>query len=555
MIIDNLTVHFSNYRCFKDKAVFGPIKRANVIIGKNNSGKSALIDVFSKLCASASSNAANNDLGFEIDRALSSDEIDRFTKNQGLVTSRRKKTNPRFLHDVRIHYKKDSNRYIYQSCNDAQVYNLLGMDNIQGNEFSRYHILRLNAERDVTPEPLITEKFEWQIPSKGSGITQMIQAILNHKQLNQNIVEDEVLQAFNQITNPDVTIQRIQTKYDDKESTWEIYLYEEGKGLVPLSQSGSGLKTIMAVLVFIHVLPKLLKNFQVQNVIYVFEELENNLHPSVQRTLYDYIEEKSKEMKFSYFISTHSTVALDYYYRIEDASIFQVIMGDRGSTVKTISNNTDVSRLIDDLGQKASDLLQSNCIIWVEGPSDRIYINRWIELYSDGQVLENKHYTVMFYGGKLLSHITFSANLEEAELESYIKMFHINRHSIVVIDSDKRSKSSKINETKARIKKEFDGTENLCWITQGREIENYVNPKAFVVVGLIDDETKLNDQLVDVLEVLAKTSPKQKDKTSILKVALARQVSPILEKSDLDILDLSKRIEGIVQKIRQWNEK
>ena len=34
---------------------------------------------------------------------------------------------------------------------------------------------------------------------------------------------------------------------------------------------------------------------------------------------------------------------------------------------------------LDDIGIKASDILQSNGIIWVEGPSDRIYINKWID--------------------------------------------------------------------------------------------------------------------------------------------------------------------------------
>ena len=33
--------------------------------------------------------------------------------------------------------------------------------------------------------------------------------------------------------------------------------------------------------------------------------------------------------------------------------------------------------MLNDLDVRASDLLQSNGIIWVEGPSDRIYIKRW----------------------------------------------------------------------------------------------------------------------------------------------------------------------------------
>ena len=29
-------------------------------------------------------------------------------------------------------------------------------------------------------------------------------------------------------------------------------------------------------------------------------------------------------------------------------------------------------------------------LIWVEGPSDRIYINRWIELFSEGKLEEGR---------------------------------------------------------------------------------------------------------------------------------------------------------------------
>lgn len=41
---------------------------------------------------------------------------------------------------------------------------------------------------------------------------------------------------------------------------------------------------------------------------------------------------------------------------------------------------------LDDLGVKASDLLQANGIIWVEGPSDRAYIHlkiRVAKLYDE----------------------------------------------------------------------------------------------------------------------------------------------------------------------------
>lgn len=49
------------------------------------------------------------------------------------------------------------------------------------------------------------------------------------------------------------------------------------------------------------------------------------------------------------------------------------------------------------IGVKASDLLQSNCVIWVEGPSDRIYIKKWIELFDGHNLEEGLDYQFIYY--------------------------------------------------------------------------------------------------------------------------------------------------------------
>ncbi len=38
------------------------------------------------------------------------------------------------------------------------------------------------------------------------------------------------------------------------------------------------------------------------------------------------------------------------------------------------------SELLNDLDIRVSDLVQTNRIIWVEEPSDRIYVKRWLQL-------------------------------------------------------------------------------------------------------------------------------------------------------------------------------
>ncbi len=56
----------------------------------------------------------------------------------------------------------------------------------------------------------------------------------------------------------------------------------------------------------------------------------------------------------------------------------------------------------------------------------------------------------------------------------------LNRNLAFIIDSDMQSDSDTINSTKTKIKNKIEeninGLENsnLCWITRGREIENYI---------------------------------------------------------------------------------
>ena len=60
-----------------------------------------------------------------------------------------------------------------------------------------------------------------------------------------------------------------------------------------MSRMGSGLKTIILVLLNLLVIPEL-DEYKDKKMVYGFEELENNLHPAMQRKLFEYIYEFAK---------------------------------------------------------------------------------------------------------------------------------------------------------------------------------------------------------------------------------------------------------------------
>src|SRR5205823_1202509 len=88
----------------------------------------------------------------------------------------------------------------------------------------------------------------------GRGVTNIIQNFINKSQLPSDLVEVTLLKELNQVFKTDATFTDIVCQQLEN-GMWEIYLEEETKGRIPLSHSGSGLKTIIIVIVYIHLVP------------------------------------------------------------------------------------------------------------------------------------------------------------------------------------------------------------------------------------------------------------------------------------------------------------
>src|SRR5690606_27490491 len=133
-----------------------------------------------------------------------------------------------------------------------------------------------------------------------------------------------------------------------------------------------------------------------------------------------------------------------------NAQIVHVKHDGKNSTSRTILSKVDQKEILRDLEIKASDLLQSNGIIWVEGPSDRVYINKWIELV-DHTLKEGFHYSIMYYGGKILSNLSFDYDAIDRSL---IPSLRINQNAFVIMDRDGKRIKPRLNQTKLRIESE-----------------------------------------------------------------------------------------------------
>lgn len=273
--------------------------------------------------------------------------------------------------------------------------------------------------------------------------------------------------------------------------------------------------------------------------IIALEEPEIHLDPFMQKKFIQFLKENTNHQ---YFISSHSNVLINSF-TTPDSAIFKIYK-DLGSTSLVKADEQVLNTVLDDIGIKASDLLQTNGIVWVEGPSDRIFINKWISL-KDPNLKEGSHYSVMFYGGRLLSHLTADISNEEEIVESnnFIKLLKLNRNIAMIMDSDKSSVDDDINLTKQRIVDEIKKIQDrsMVWITDGREIENYIPADLYDNILGIKGMTKYT-RVLDL-------DPKYIKIKSANELIKSMDDNIFHNENDLDI-----KMSALVEKIKYWNK-
>ena len=530
---------FKGYKCFVEECTIPWFSSFNVIIGRNNSGKSSFLDIIHSLCDPEFHASISKDVDITLTYTINNHEyfdINHYAYGASGFAL------PYFGYyfrgkEIDVHVNLSQNNlgrsYINlydidsEALSDKQC-SLTLKDGIILDPFNDSIFRCVASERDIYSESFFSGAEHIDINSNGVDTTRYVCSILNNKNKNDSIIQDDVLNAFNEILGSDGHYRNIKTKQDNGDN-WEIVLEDDNRNQYSISKLGSGLKTILLVLLNLIAIPN---DYKDKTMVFAFEELENNLHPALEKRLYSFIFNYAQKNNYMIFLTTHSPIAIDLFSREESVHFYKTEKGSNGYQIIPISNFDESIEVIDELGIKASDLLQTNGIIWVEGPSDRIYIKNWLNMQYPGSFKEGKDYQFVYYGGRLLAHYT-ACNPTDEEVDNYINVLAVNSKAFFVMDSDKSSSRSRLDKRKYHIIEKLKEKHIPYWITKGREIENYLD--------LSDKNIQLGqfDKLADKIKTFDK-----------VKFAKEHYQNVAFEK-----YDLKSSMNKLASEIKRWNDK
>jgi len=520
-----------NWRSFDDKGiVLDKLKKNNIFIGANNSGKSNVSKYFLFLKELGDLIKVHSDINKnceayqKIEKKLQGSDSWAWLKNKieaeilcNTNTIRWDKEIPQYKENIILttsHYYSNQN---ILSCN---------VNNIQLLSDKKIYNFKLQRYVDLTNkvDGIYDSFLYWQ---NFLDSLVFIDPIRHHERSSDNDKSNyyfdgaKILTVLNELKNGDrekwgeytVNIEKwiseiINEKIKAIDVTDKEYRITVKRGnterIAILSELGTGVTQLVMMLTHLYL------NKEKQLNVFI-DEPESNLHPDSVIKLMDIFDKEL--VNHSFYITTHSSSLIDQLN--DNWSIHRMMRrGSESTQVYPCNNIVQQREVLDELGIRASQILQSNMVIWVEGPSDAIYLKKWISDISEGKLIDGKHYSFLFYGG---SNLTTHEILKE---EGLVDFLYTSRYVAIFCDTDCKSEEEfknqkfkkRVTDTLTRLDEKnlkHKGEENFLkdyvkiWLTDGRETENYVPEELFLDVLNLNEfkrkETKIEKMKVKLV--------------------------------------------------------
>jgi putative ATP-dependent endonuclease of the OLD family len=216
---DNFSVRIKNFKCFgNEEQGFDTIKPINIIIGRNNSGKSSLLDLIDSLVKGFNFTTELWHAGQEPmvigGSLLHEDELKQvFQQNTsgGNIPGPNHWVFGSQLIGEKIFWQlnNQSNRDLFVRLGDINDSSPLdGIKNkshylqrlaaLKNNPFSDKEFRRISAERNIIPD--LDNSTVLTLSKNGEGATNIIQNFINKANLSSDLVEETLLEEINKIS-------------------------------------------------------------------------------------------------------------------------------------------------------------------------------------------------------------------------------------------------------------------------------------------------------------------------------------------------------------------
>lgn len=191
-----------------------------------------------------------------------------------------------------------------------------------------------------------------------------------------------------------------------------------------------------------------------ENVLVFIEEPELYIHAGLQKTLIKTFLSDEYFKNHQFFLVSHSNHIIDQINESDEISIYSVKkeLSNEDGEEKTATFKVDTlghgnKNALSLLGVTSSSVYLSNCTIWVEGVTDKLYLSKYIEEYINNtenekykkciNFKEGLHYSFTYTAGDSIVHFNFEEDNDVEEQNSdKVLVDKLCSRSMVIVDND-----------------------------------------------------------------------------------------------------------------------
>ncbi|MCF7863720.1 MAG: AAA family ATPase [Kiritimatiellales bacterium] len=224
---------------------------------------------------------------------------------------------------------------------------------------------------------------------------------------------------------------RVEVVAEPNTKTKEIRFYIASESERKIQDLGDGIQ---------HLLILLYPIFMADANTWIFiDEPELSLHPGFQNLFIDTIlnNKDLKAKSLRYFLTTHSNHFLSHALREpNNISVFNFSPINKDKSIIRCVHGADTT-VLDQLGVENASVYMANCSIWVEGVSDRRYVQAFLSSYCKAtgkrEFKEGLDYTFFEYAGSNIRHYLFDPETVD---KKFIDSFRNANRIFLLADQD-----------------------------------------------------------------------------------------------------------------------